>query len=170
MNSWFYGLVIAGLMLIGAEVFVPGGVLGTLGAMALVAAIIMAFSIFSTETAVLVAFLLVVMSGGMIVLWIRIFPRTGLGRQMTVLRDLKDAKGGDCDRASLIGKTGVTCSALRPAGYVEIDHQRMDVVSNGDMIEVGTPVRVVALESNHLVVEAIDTSLASASPPSGTAE
>jgi len=155
MNQWFFMLLIAGLMLIGAEVFVPGGVLGVVGAMALVTAAVIGFSIFPPAVAAMVAVGMIGLVGVVIALWIRIFPRTGIGRQMTVLRSLKDAKGTDQSIDDLVGKTGITRSVLRPAGFVEVENRRIDVVTAGEMIERDTPVRIVAVEGNHVIVEAL---------------
>ncbi len=155
MNQWFLMLLMAGLMLIGAEVFIPGGVLGVVGAMALVTAAVIGFSIFPPAVAALVAVGMIGMVGVVIVLWIRIFPHTGIGRQMTVFRDLKDAKGTDAGMGGLLGKTGVTRSALRPSGFIEVDNRRLDVVTAGEMIDRDVPVRIVAVQGNRVVVEAV---------------
>jgi len=89
-----------------------------------------------------------------IVLWIKLFPHTGIGRQMTAMRDLKDAKGTEDNLADLVGKTGITRSALHPAGYIEVDNRRIDVVTQGEMIDSNTPVRITAVEGNRVIVEA----------------
>ncbi len=156
MNNIFTVLVIAGMMLIGVEVFIPGGVLGTLGAVALLAAAIIAFQIFSPSTATAIAFGMIVMAGGVIALWIRFFPRTSIGRKMTVSLDLMSSKGTEAHLPSLLGKTGVTLTPLRPAGYVDIDGHRIDVVTHGEMIEMKTRIRVTAIEGNRVVVEPLE--------------
>ena len=155
MNSIFIVLVVAGLMFIGAEVFVPGGILGTLGGLALFASAIIAFHLFPPSVATAIAFGMIIMVGVVIALWIRIFPRTPAGRRMTVSLDLKQAKGTDDSLEALVGKTGVTTSALRPAGFVEIGGHRIDVVTQGDMLDAGIPVRVAAIEGNRVVVEPV---------------
>ncbi len=159
MNEWYLILLIAGLMLIGAEVFVPGGVLGLAGAMALLTAAVLGFSIFSPAVATLAAVGMIVMVGVVIALWIRIFPHTPIGRQMTVLRDLKGAHGNDERFAGLQGKTGVSVTALRPSGIIELDNRRFDVLTAGEMIDQGVAVRVVEVRGNRVLVEAIDESV-----------
>ncbi len=171
MNTWFAVLAIAGLMLVGAEVFVPGGVLGIAGGLALLTAAIIGFSIFSPEIATLIAVGMIAMVGVVIALWIRIFPRTGIGRQMTVLLDFKGACGTDASLAALVGKTGMTRSSLRPAGFVEVDNRRVDVVTEGGMIDRDVPVRIIGVKGNHLVVEAMEAEThASSEHPAGSSE
>jgi len=86
-TQWFFMLLIAGLMLIGAEVFIPGGVLGVIGGLALIAAASIGFAIFPAGIATVIAIGMILMVGIVIVLWIKLFPHTGIGRQMTAMRD-----------------------------------------------------------------------------------
>jgi membrane-bound serine protease (ClpP class) len=53
---------------------------------------------------------------------------------------------------ALLGKEGVTITALRPAGIALIDDQRIDVVSQGDFIENGARVKVVNTTSSRVMV------------------
>ena len=154
-TQWFFMLLIAGLMLIGAEVFIPGGVLGVAGAIALIVAAGIGFTIFPAGTAVVIAISMIVLVGAVIALWIKLFPHTGIGRQMTAMRDLKDAKGTEDNLADLVGKTGVTRSALRPAGFIEVENRRIDVVTQGEMIDSNTSVRITAVAGNRVIVETL---------------
>jgi membrane-bound serine protease (ClpP class) len=52
-------------------------------------------------------------------------------------------------------KEGVAKTDLRPAGVVLVDGQRVDVVTEGAMIEVGARVKVVAVEGNRIVVRRV---------------
>jgi membrane-bound serine protease (ClpP class) len=60
--------------------------------------------------------------------------------------------GIDNTRTDLLEKTGVAKTALRPSGTAVIDGERVDVVTEGNLIEPGTPVRVVAVEGLRVVV------------------
>lgn len=155
MIQWFLTLLVAGLMLIGAEVFVPGGVLGAIGAMALMTAATMGFIIFPPAVATMIALAMIVMVGIVVALWIKLFPHTSIGRQMTDLRDLKDVNSTDSTLTGLVGKIGISRSALRPAGIIEIENRRIDVVTAGEMIDSNTPVRVRAVEGPRVIVEAL---------------
>ncbi len=52
----------------------------------------------------------------------------------------------------LVGKTGITVTDLRPSGTVEIDNERYDVIADGEMINRNTPVKVLRMQGNYLVV------------------
>ncbi len=58
------------------------------------------------------------------------------------------------DLASLVGLEGVAQTTLRPAGRVRIGNKVYDVVSSGDYISSGEPIRVVEVNGNHIVVTA----------------
>ncbi|MCY2938254.1 MAG: hypothetical protein NTV55_07840 [Planctomycetota bacterium] len=56
---------------------------------------------------------------------------------------------------ALLGKQGQTTTPLRPAGKALIDGDPVDVVSDGRYVEVGTPVVVIQVEGNRVVVRAV---------------
>ncbi|HXM07812.1 MAG TPA: NfeD family protein, partial [Candidatus Acidoferrum sp.] len=59
------------------------------------------------------------------------------------------------DLTSLSGKTGSAASFLRPAGIASIDGRRVDVLTAGEFIAAGTPIRVVRVEGARVFVEAV---------------
>ena len=150
-RTLFFASLITGLLFVGAEVFVPGGVLGTVGGIGLLAAIVLGFVAFE-EAGPFIAVGIVVLAGLAIILWIRIFPKTPLGRRMTVSNDLGEAKGTEEGLGDLLGKVGEALSSLRPGGFALIDGRRIDVVTQGGMVEKGDAVEVVEIEGNRVVV------------------
>lgn len=60
--------------------------------------------------------------------------------------------GGGSPRQALVGKSGTAVSPLRPAGKAQIGEHYVDVVSDGPFIPQGTPVEVVAVRGNLVVV------------------
>ena len=71
----------------------------------------------------------------------------------TSVRDWKAAEAGLED---LVDRQGITLTPLRPAGLVEIDDRRIDVVADSELIAAGVRVRVCEVEGNRVVVEAVD--------------
>ena len=106
-------LLAAGSLLIGAEIFIPGAVAGTLGALALTGAVLVAFGI-STTCGFYVAIGVVVLSGVTVALWIKLFPRSSIGKAMTLSEDGKSFKATD-QHPSLLNKTGVAAPTM-PSG------------------------------------------------------
>ncbi len=62
------------------------------------------------------------------------------------------------------GMTGVARSILRPAGKAEIDGELCDVVTDGEYLNAGTPIRVLLIEGSRVVVGPV-TPAAAAPPP-----
>lgn len=59
---------------------------------------------------------------------------------------------------ALLGREGIAASPLRPAGRMLFDERYFDVVTRGEFIDTGSPVRVVAVYQNRIVVSATTAS------------
>ena len=67
----------------------------------------------------------------------------------------KEAGEIGTDRAELLHQTGTAFTNLRPAGTALINGKRVDVVTEGQMIERGCPVQVVAADGLRVVVRVL---------------
>jgi membrane-bound serine protease (ClpP class) len=152
MIELFAVLLIVGLILLGAEIFVPGGVLGVFGGLCLLGAMATAFAAFGAAAGGYIAFGILLLAGAAIAAWIRFFPRSPVGRRMTVERSLSDSKATDIRLSDLVGKSGVAATDLRPGGFATIDGHRVDVITQGEMIARGQPLSVLDVEGNRVVV------------------
>lgn len=144
-------LAAAGFVLLLTEMFLPGGVLGALGALALLAAVIIGYLQFGafTGTALLASIAVITLVGFCV--WMAIFPRTAVGRRLTLGRTLTsgDTMPGS---ANLVGMEGLSLTPLHPAGKALLADRRIDVVADADFIETNQPVVVVAGEGSRVVV------------------
>ena len=88
---------------------------------------------------------------------LRFLPQLPYARKLVLDTEL-GASGGyaSAPESDLrwIGKRGIAASPLRPAGIAELDGERVDVVSDGQYIERGTPIEVVRVDGNRIVVRA----------------
>ncbi len=150
----FIGGLVIGLMLLAIEVFVPGGVLGMFGAISLLVAVAAGFFAFGPNGGVLAALLLIVFGGIFFTVWIRIFPRTPMGKVLTLQKDGHDFKAAPAEPAIRVGTTGTAQTPLRPAGLAVLGGVRTDVVSEAGFIAAGTAVKVVHIEGHRVVVRA----------------
>ena len=55
----------------------------------------------------------------------------------------------------LFRSEGKTLSVLRPSGIGDFDGMRLNVVTEGEFIENGTPIRIVRVEGGKIVVKAM---------------
>jgi membrane-bound serine protease (ClpP class) len=56
---------------------------------------------------------------------------------------------------ALLGHVGVAASDLRPAGMARIGDRRVDVLTEWEYLDAGTPVQVVAVEGTRIVVKKV---------------
>jgi membrane-bound serine protease (ClpP class) len=158
-------LVLGGVVLLLIEAFVlPGfGIAGVLGILALAAALLLSTvgEGSTVQTLVIAAGRLgISLAVAMVLslLMLRYLPRTRFGRQLVLETDLDAGSGFTSEPVSdhaLVGKLGISMSTLRPAGIADIDGQRIDVVSDGEYIEPGEPIRVDHVDGNRIVVRRI---------------
>lgn len=171
--SSIIGLLAAGFLLVLFEVFVPGGVLGSLGAALVIVAIIAGFVHNPAwGMGLLVASLALGMVG--FYLWLKFFPRSPMGKRIILGNDAKDWHGF-YGKQSLVGGEGVSHTPLRPAGVAIVDGQRLDVVTRGERIAANQAIRVIKVEGNRVVVTAVEepetpSEATPAAPPTGHAE
>jgi membrane-bound serine protease (ClpP class) len=161
-------LVAAGVILLALELLVvPGfGIVGILGIIAIVASLVLSLiGPGSTPTFVLVAATRVVSSVLFALLaslvLLRFLPRLPFGRRLILERGLTSGEGyasAPASDARMLGRTGRTSSPLRPAGIAEIDGQRVDVVSEGELVDAGQPIEVIRVDGNRIVVRPVTNS------------
>ena len=148
-----YGiLILAGLFLIGAEIFLPGGIIGFIGGMCLLAAVVVGFVAFGPQGGFLSALAIIVLSGVCLVIWIKYFPRTRMGQSLTLSDDGKTFKSASPEFKALEGRKGTSVTILRPSGIATIDGKRVGVVADGSWIESGKAVQVTRVEGVRILV------------------
>jgi len=155
-------LAAAGLVLLALEIFViPGfGIAGALGILGILAGLVMAMvgQGNTTELLMLVAArvmfsLLAALLVSLVAL--RFMTHSRFGRRLILDTGLDAAHGYASAPESdqrLLGRRGVASSPLHPAGIALIDGIRVDVVSNGSLIEPGQAIVVEKVDGNRVVV------------------
>lgn len=148
----YAGLLLAGILLVGVEIYVPGGIAGAIGAVALVAAMVVGFQ-FPPPYGVWSAMAIMAGCAAGLYWWARIFPHTRAGRKFSLQRDGSDFRSDRPEWQALVGKTGRTLTALRPSGIALIEGRRVDVTSSSAWVDADTEIRVTAVQGLRVVVE-----------------
>ncbi len=148
-------LFVVGLLLLLTEIFITSGfgLIGGLGVMSLFGSIMLSYgdaltALYSILVAVFVSLLIIALS------WNR-FTHSGAWRRLVLLtREEKEHgyHGVVGSYIDLLNQQGLTVTSLRPAGIVEINGKRYDVVSEGGFLDKDVPVKVVYVEGNRIVV------------------
>jgi membrane-bound serine protease (ClpP class) len=158
-------LVLTGIVLLTLELFViPGfGIVGLLGIVTLGAALVMSIvgagaTLETTLFAVGQIGFSLALAIALSFIFFKFLPKMPFGRAF-VLDTKLDGRAGFLTEPLrdhvLLNRHGVAHSTLRPAGIAEIDGQRIDVVSEGEFIEAGTPIKVLRVDGNRIVVDII---------------
>lgn len=149
-------LFIGGLALIGLEMFVPGGIVGTVGIITVVYAII-----YVNKSTYYIAFILVVSLILAVILYYvnrKVFHKKLMFLDRLVLNDSISTEDGYVaseSRVELVGKKLKAYTDLRPAGVAILDNEKLDVVTDGDFIEKGNEIVIVRVEGMRIVVKKI---------------
>ncbi|MEM0961529.1 MAG: NfeD family protein [Bacteroidota bacterium] len=158
-------LILVGLALIAVEVtVVPGlNVVGVVGALGAATGVAIAFVEYGLLGGLGTLGATVLAAGGLAFLlresgaWDRFVLTTSLLAGDAVEPEATES------RSKLLGRTGHALTPLRPAGVVEVDDARIEVVTEGAFVAAGSRVRVVAIDRRRVLVRMEEASVASES-------
>ncbi|MGA8574659.1 MAG: NfeD family protein [Candidatus Cybelea sp.] len=156
-NGFVAVLAVFGLLGILWELHVvPGhGLPGILGVGALLVAILFAFGMpffFVGLETIATAIVLTVIG---FTLAVRAVPENAWAHRLALTAAQGPEYVASADYRDLRGRAGTAVSYLRPAGIASIDGRRVDVLTKGEFIAQGTPIRVVRVEGARVFVEPI---------------
>lgn len=153
-----------GLLALVVEVFIiPGfGAAGLLAMVSFGAAIVLAMAGASPTTADVLKALAVlgaslVITAAVAYAWLRHLPTSTRFSGLFLRHTAAQSEGyvSALPRADLVGLDGVAVTDLRPAGTAQIGTERVDVVTEGEYVAQGTPVRVLRSEGYRHIVRGI---------------
>ncbi len=150
--NWYFTLLLCGLFLVGIEIFIPGGVLGIIGAAALIGSAILGFYIFPLWLGWLSVLIILALTSLAIFIWMKYLPQSPIGKALSL--SPKIAKKDPADTPWKPGTTGIALCELRPSGKARIENQRVDVIAeNGTWIGHNTAIEIVRVEGNRIYVK-----------------
>jgi len=154
-------LFVIGLLLLLAEIFfIPGfGLAGISGIAAILASIFLTFgNIIQATYSILIALGISVIG---FFLLIKYIPSTRTWRKFVLSTEQKKELGytvGTKDLKRLIGGKGISITPLRPSGIVEVNGKKLDALTRGEYVDSNTEIKIISVEGNKIVVEAVDAS------------
>jgi membrane-bound serine protease (ClpP class) len=145
-------LLVAGALLVLAETVLPGLVAGAIGLCCIIAGVVEGYVRFGERPGNLILLAALISAVAGFCLWLKFFPDSRVAR-LFVSRGVS----GEIrtERPELLRQTGTAFTQLRPSGTAIIGGKRVDVVTEGQLIERGAPIQVVAVEGMRVVVRAI---------------
>jgi membrane-bound serine protease (ClpP class) len=144
-------LFVVGFLLLAAEVFLPGLIVGTIGLLCLIASVVLVFTEYGASAGVLAGFVVGGLTVAGFVIWLNVFPRTFVGRRI-MLFTRQSAGPAAYDHQALLGQSGEAITPLRPSGTARIAGKRVDVTAVGDFLEQGANLVVIAADGMRVAV------------------
>lgn len=148
-----YLILLIGLFLIFLEFFLPGAVLGILGGVAVVAAVIN-YAMNTASPIYALLFFLLAVAAVYFTIKFAIWKVKNATKDFSVYSE--DNQEGyvasSFDKAS-IGKVGVVMTDLKPGGQVLVDGKRQTAISQSGYLVKGTEVIVVGGQEESLIVK-----------------
>lgn len=168
LSLFFFGHMIAGLAgwesiilfvigfaLVIGEIFMPGGIMGVIGVIAVFASIIIAGG--SLANILLSLIIAIVVTVVVSIIFLKNFGYRGPLRKI-ILFDSTNSESGyvsNLTRQDLIGLEGITLTPLRPSGTMKINDERLDVVTEGGYVAINKPIKIIKTEGSRIIVREI---------------
>lgn len=154
MTALVVTLIIAGLLLLGAElIIIPGfGIAGILGIASIVASCWIAFAQIGTTAGVIVILvnMVLVVASTIVMLrsrtWKRLSLKTNIDSKVGSAPQEKGIQAGCC---------GVAVTRLAPSGKVQIGDTVLEAFTRDSLVEPGKEVQVTEIEGNKVFVKEI---------------
>jgi membrane-bound ClpP family serine protease len=148
-----FALLILGLILILIEFYLPGMIMGVLGAISIVAGLI----IFSLQSSSLIAVLLfAALSIALVILLIRFalwrIVRAKPERSIYSAANQEGFYASSFDQTA-IGKQGVVLTDLKPGGFILVEGKKHSAISLAGYIPKGDTVLVISGQEQSLIVK-----------------
>lgn len=155
---WGFALLLAALLLVVLEVFVPSaGLIGLTAGVCAVSAVVV-FWRAEPWWGVTSLLLILVLAPLALNFALRVMPHTPVGKRL-ILTDTQAGADPSHDAGAkesvLLGAVGVALTPMHPVGTAEIEGTRLEVLAEGGAIEAGQRVRVTGVDGNQVKVRAL---------------
>jgi membrane-bound ClpP family serine protease len=146
-------LFVIGILLIAVEVIVPGGILGSMGALTMFGGCVMAFLEYGTAGGILAFIAALVIGGLAIFLEFRILPKTKLGKRAFLTHEITAVSAAFGKEAlELVGKSAEALTMLSPSGYIRVDGRRYEAFCQSGQVPAGSALEIIGADNFRLIV------------------
>lgn len=146
-------LILIGTAAILLELFLPGGIVGAVGALCLLGAAIATFTGYGFNAGLLVTFAILLLTTIALYLWMKNFERLPGMKRLILTQTVGTSEVGDY--LSLLNKTGKSLTDLGPSGKALIEGKKLDVIAESGYIDQGTPILVVEADGSKTIVRPV---------------
>ena len=153
-------ILLFGLALCMIELIVPGfGVFGVLGGLFTIGGVVARVIIGTNVIQFLAMIILIVVVVLVAILLVVVLAKVGLLGKISIIQSQtaiptaydKPTK----EQKKLIGKVGFAETVFKTSGKLKLDGEVYDAISEGEYIEKGSKVKVVAIKNNDIIVKKV---------------
>jgi membrane-bound ClpP family serine protease len=142
-----------GIVFLAVEVIIPGGILGSIGALIMFGGCVAAFIKFGTNGGLIAVAVAVVCAALAFYIEFRVLPRTAIGRKAFLSKEITAVSAAFGEEArDLIGKSAKALTMLSPSGYILIDGKRYEAFCQAGQVPAGTELKVTGADNFRLIV------------------
>ena len=143
-------LFIIGLIAITVELFIPGAIVGLCGAGCVITSIIFAYLYVSNLLGHILLVLGICFIPIFFVSWYKLLSKT-----FSVKASEKGFSSARDRLNDLLSEEGIALTTLRPSGIANIKGDKIDVISEGEMISKNTRIKVIDVKGNRIIVKPV---------------
>ena len=150
-----FTFLVLGFILLLIELFTPTfGIVGLSGIISIITGCYLAVTLHSVIAGIILSSVSLII----IAAAIKLFPKTGIAKNLRLGVSQNNAEGyrsSDENLKYLLGKEGIAVTTLRPSGTALIEGKKADVIPEGVFITEGSKIKVTLVEGSRVVVKAI---------------
>ncbi len=148
-------LFLVGVILIGCEVFLPGGIIGAIGGAMMIAGIVLSYSEFGPTGALFSTVIAIALVTLALFLEFRILPKTRMGRRLFLSGSVQGSTTYSKGEEDMVGQTCLTLTALGPTGFVLLNGKKLEAASRSGFIEKNEEVKITGRDNFRIIVSKI---------------
>jgi membrane-bound ClpP family serine protease len=151
--TWIILLFALGIGLIVLEVIIPGGILGSIGALMMFIGCVLSFVEFGTVGGLLAVAAAAMVSGIAFYIEFRVLPKTKIGRRAFLTTEITGTSSNlESVNRGLVGKSATAVTMLSPTGYVLIEGRRYEAFCESGQVPAGVSLEVTGADNFRLIV------------------
>lgn len=151
--SLLFGLIVAALVLVFFEVLLPGGLLGLLAVICVIAATWIGFADYGALGGVAVFMGTLIAVGLLVFLEFKLIANTPLGKGFLLSSKVSGHSNEAPAMENIIGKEGTSLTRLNPSGKVAVDGQSYEAFSQDGYIDSNQSISVVSQDNFKLIIK-----------------
>lgn len=141
-----------GAFLLAVELIVPGGIIGAIGGVLMLGGIIVLYSEYGLEAGILGFLGALAILALTFYVEVKLLPKTAFGKRFFLNAQVKGVSQKELVEDSCVGQECKTVTALSPSGYVLLNGKKVDAMSRSGFIEANEVVKVIGKDNFRLLV------------------